>query len=216
MKVAGRRAVFLDRDGVLSVEGGEYVTCPEKLRLLPGVGQAVARLNGAGYPVFVYTNQAGVGRGYMTLEALDAVHVRMRQEIEAAGGKIEAVYACPHAPDSGCACRKPLPGMLLQAAQEHAIDLSQSYAVGDSPRDIAAGKAAGCHTVLVLSGHTTTYSRDTFPAPQPDLIFADLVQATDWLTHPVQQNTEQKGERDAEQDAQEETPIGAYETMAVR
>lgn len=182
--MAGRRAVFLDRDGVLSVEGGEYVTCAEKLRLLPGVGDSVARLNAASYVVIVFTNQAGVGRGCMTQQALDEIHTRMKREIGDAGGVIEAIYACTHAPESGCACRKPLPGMLLQAAREYDIDLTRSYAVGDSPRDIAAGHAAGCQTVLVLSGHTREYDAPDFPAPQPDYVFPHLIAATDWLTRP--------------------------------
>ena len=176
-----KRAVFLDRDGVLSVEGGEYVTCAEKLHLLPGVGTAIARLNAAGYKVIVFTNQAGVGRGYLTLEALNAIHERLQCEISKAGGTITAIYACPHAPEAGCTCRKPLPGMLLQAARAHNIDLKQSYAVGDSPRDIAAGQAAGCHTLLVLCGHTASYEAATFPAPLPDYVFDNLVAATDWL-----------------------------------
>ena len=182
--MAGRRAVFLDRDGVLSVEGGEYVTCAEKLRLLPGAGEAVARLNAAGYAVFVFTNQAGVGRGCMTQQALDEIHERLKREIAKAGGLIGAIYACPHAPESGCACRKPRPGMLLQAAQEHGLDLTRSFAVGDSPRDIAAGHAAGCRTVLVLSGHTDVYNAADFPDPQPDYVFSDLPAAADRLVRP--------------------------------
>ena len=178
---AGRRAVFLDRDGVLSVEGGEYVTRPDLLRLLPGAGEAVARLNAAGYRVFVFTNQAGVGRGYMTQPALDAIHERLKHEIAQVGGSLEAIYACPHAPESHCECRKPRPGMLFLAAREHDIDLTQSYAVGDTPRDIAAGSAAGCHTLLVLTGHTDVYNAADFPDPQPERVFADLPAVAEWL-----------------------------------
>ena len=178
---AANRAVFVDRDGVLSVEGGDYVTCAAKLRLLPGVGKAIARLNAAGFLVIVFTNQAGVGRGYMTMEALNDVHARLQCEISKAGGTITAIYACPHAPETGCGCRKPLPGMLLQAAREHNIDLKQSYAVGDSPCDIAAGQAAGCQTLLVLSGHTASYEPASFPTPLPDYVFETLIAATDWL-----------------------------------
>lgn len=177
----GKRAVFLDRDGVLSVEGGEYVRRPEELRLLPGAAEAVARLTRAGWPVIVFTNQSGVGRGYLTLETLQTIHDRLRKEIEAVGGVLTAIYACPHGPDEGCACRKPQPGMLLQAAQEHDLDLSQCFAAGDTPRDLAAGKAVGCTTLLVLTGHTRAYDPASFPDPQPDLVFPDLAAAADWI-----------------------------------
>ena len=173
--------VFLDRDGVLTLESGEYITSPEDLQLLPGAADAVARLTQAGWQVFVFTNQAGVGRGYLTLEALEAIHTRLHAEIEWAGGKLTSIYACPHHPDAGCDCRKPKPGLLLQAASEHSLDLSQCFVIGDSPRDIAAGHAVGCKTLLVLTGHTSTYSPATFPLPHPNHIFPDLPSATDWL-----------------------------------
>ncbi len=185
---AGRGAVFLDRDGVLSVEGGEYVTSADKLRLLPHAGASVARLNAAGWRVFVFTNQAGVGRGCLTQQALDEIHTRLKQEIARSGGEITAIYACPHAPEDDCDCRKPRPGMLFEAARDYGIDLTQSYAIGDSPRDLVAGKAAGCHTVLVLSGHTHTYDAAKFPASQPDKVFKDLPAAAEWLAG--QRNTE--------------------------
>jgi histidinol-phosphate phosphatase family protein len=181
MSEGSNRAVFLDRDGVLNVEGGSVVR-PEDLQLLPGAVDAVARLTRAGWPVFVYTNQAAVGRGHLTLETLHAIHDRLQEEIEAAGGKLTAIYACPHHPDDGCACRKPRPGMLLQAAAEHGLDLTGCYAVGDTPRDIHAAHQVGCHTILVLSGHTTVYDADTFPSPQPEQVFPDLAAATDWLS----------------------------------
>lgn len=181
MTEARQGAVFLDRDGVLSVEGGEYVTSADKLRLLPGAGAAVARLNAAGWRVFVFTNQAGVGRGCLTQQALDEIHARLQQQIAQNGGEITAIYACPHTPEEDCDCRKPRPGMLFEATREHDIDLTQSYAIGDTSRDIAAGKTAGCRAILVLSGHTHTYDSATFPDPQPDRVFADLPAAAQWL-----------------------------------
>lgn len=175
-------AVFLDRDGVLSVEDGAFVTRPEDLRLLAGAAEAVAKLNAAGWKVVVFTNQSAVGRGLLTAETLDAIHDRLRQELAAAGAALTAVYACIHHPTAGCDCRKPLPGMLLQAAREHNIDLAKSYAIGDSPRDIAAAHAAGCIPLLVLSGHTHTYDPASFPNPQPMKVFPDLPTAVEWLT----------------------------------
>lgn len=176
-----RRAVFLDRDGVLTPETGEYIIHPDTISLLSGALEAVARLTAAGWPVFLFTNQAGVGRGVLTPETLDAIHARVVAEVEAAGGTITAIYACIHHPDAGCDCRKPKPGLLLQAAADYALDLTACYVVGDSPRDIAAGQAAGCHTLLVLTGHTRTYEPAIFPAPQPEQVFPDLPAAADWL-----------------------------------
>jgi len=175
------RAVFLDRDGVLTAETGAYITRPEALQLLPGAAEAVARLTAAGWPIFVVTNQAGVGRGALTAASLEAIHARLRSAVEAAGGALTAIYACTHAPEAGCACRKPLPGLLLQAAAEHDLDLSACILIGDSPRDIAAGHAAGCHTVLVLTGHTAAYDPSAFPPPPPDAVFPDLPAAASWL-----------------------------------
>ncbi len=179
----GRCAIFLDRDGVLTVEGGAYVVRPEDLHLLPGAVDAVALLTQAGWPVFLFTNQAGVGRGYLSLEMLDAIHARLKAEVAAAGGALRGIYACPHAPEDQCDCRKPLPGLLYCAAAEHHLDLHRCYVVGDSPRDIQAGRAAGSHTILVLTGHTRAYDPAAFPAPPPDHVFPDLAAATNWLLH---------------------------------
>ncbi|HZT42240.1 MAG TPA: D-glycero-beta-D-manno-heptose 1,7-bisphosphate 7-phosphatase [Chthonomonadaceae bacterium] len=176
-----RPALFLDRDGVLTAETGAYITQPDALELLPGAAAAVARLTAAGWPIVVVTNQAGVGRGVLSVSALEAIHARLHANIQAAGGALTAIYACPHHPDDGCDCRKPLPGLLLQAATEHGLDLSASTMIGDSPRDIAAGHAAGCHTILVLTGHTASYEPTTFPLPHPDRVFPDLPAAADWL-----------------------------------
>jgi histidinol-phosphate phosphatase family protein len=173
--------VFLDRDGVLTAETGETITTPESLRFLPGATEAVARLTASGWQVFVFTNQAGVGRGHLSPETLEAIHRALKDRIRAAGGHLTAIYTCPHHPDAGCDCRKPKPGLLLQAAQDYPLDLTQCYVVGDSPRDIQAGQAVGCHTLLVLTGHTCRYDPTTFPAPPPERVFSDLASAADWL-----------------------------------
>ena len=181
------RAVFLDRDGVINTEGGQYITRPEDLVILPGALDAIAALTRAGWPIVVFTNQSGVGRGYMPADALDAIHSSLRREVALSGGELTAIYACPHHPEAGCDCRKPKPGMLTQAARDHDLDLSASFAVGDSPRDIAAGGAAGCQTVLVLSGHTKEYIPEQFPAPHPDHVFPNLLAFTHWLLGPAAQ-----------------------------
>ena len=174
------RVVFLDRDGVINAEGG-YVDRPENLYPLPGSLEAIASLGRAGWTSIVYTNQAGVGRGYMSEESLLAVHNHLHNVVRDSGGRLAAIYACVHAPDAECDCRKPTPGLLFQAAKEHGIDLRASYAVGDSPRDICAGHSAGCRTVLVLTGHTAAYDAALFPDPQPDYVFPTLLAFTDWL-----------------------------------
>ena len=173
------RAVFLDRDGVLNTDSG-YIFRPEDLHLLPGAANAVRLLNASGWRVIVFTNQSGVARGMMTQEMLDAVHDRLRAEIAAAGGRLDAIYACPHGPDSNCECRKPRAGLLRQAAQEHEIDFAASFVIGDTPRDLTAGQEVGCRTILVLSGHTTHYETKTF-VPTPDYVFADLAAAAEWI-----------------------------------
>ena len=174
--VAERPAFFLDRDGVLNEDRG-YISRLEDFVMLPGSAEAVAELNRAGWLAVVFTNQSGVARGMLTAQRLNEIHVQLRAEVAAAGGELTAIYACPHGPDSDCDCRKPKAGMLLRAAAEHNIDLSASVVVGDSPRDIAAGHAAGCQTILVLSGQTRAYAPLSFPEPQPHLVCANLSEA---------------------------------------
>lgn len=145
-------AVFLDRDGVICEDHVEPVASWEEFHVLPGAIEGVVALSKAGLRVFVFTNQAGVGRGLVTRAQVQAIHGRLLAEVEAAGGRIEGIYACYHAPDEGCACRKPRPGLLLDAAREHGVDLSQAWVVGDMGRDLEAGRGAGCRTVLVRTG----------------------------------------------------------------
>lgn len=174
-------AVFLDRDGVLNYEIGTHILRPEELRLITGAAEAVAALTKSGWRIFVYTNQSGIGRGTMTQSDLEAVHVKLVSDIESAGGRFEQIYFCPHHPNSGCSCRKPSPGMLTQAAEEHNLDLRTAYCIGDSQRDILAGQAVGCHTILVLSGYTKPGDIAALPEPLPDFIFADLAAAANFL-----------------------------------
>ncbi len=175
------KTIFLDRDGVITVEGGGYVSCPADVRYLPGALGAIARLNKAGWQVVIYTNQSGVGRGYITPEGLAAVHKKLLSDTNIAGGTILAIYVCPHKPDDYCTCRKPLPGMLLQAAEEHSLDLSLAWAAGDTARDIAAASVAGTRTALLLSGHTRAYEASTFGEPRPTIVCADLPSLVDYL-----------------------------------
>jgi D-glycero-D-manno-heptose 1,7-bisphosphate phosphatase len=138
--------VILDRDGVLNAKQPKatWVTSPEQWRWLPGALDALARLTQAGIELVVVTNQAGIARGGLTNDDLEVIHARMKGEATAHGAKISTVYACPHDWNSKCDCRKPKPGMLLQAQREHALDLSVTAFVGDDERDGIAAVAAGC------------------------------------------------------------------------
>ncbi len=139
-------AIFLDRDGVINekMPEGEYVSSPEEFRLLPGAVEAIRRLNDAGYLVLVVTNQRGIARGELTEADLTAIHEKLTTALHAAGAHLDGIYVCPHEKGS-CDCRKPKPGLLLQAKADFPqIDFSQSVMIGDSESDIQAGQAVGC------------------------------------------------------------------------
>ena len=144
--------IFLDRDGVINENRADYVKSWSEFRFLPGSREAIAKLTQAGHRIVVCTNQAGIARGSISMETVDEIHRRMMTSISEAGGKIEKVYYCPHGKDEECACRKPHPGMLLQARDELGLDMLNAVFIGDSITDVRAGLAAGIHTVLVLSG----------------------------------------------------------------
>ena len=174
------QVIFLDRDGVINrLRRGDYVKCWSEFEFLPGSVEAIVQLSQAGYGLIVITNQAGIGRGYMTEADLQQIHERMLAHLRAAGGEVMAIYYCPHAPEAHCSCRKPKPGMLLQAAVDWQLDLDQTLLIGDSLKDIQAGKAVGCETILVQSGDGIPPRMDI----QPDHIFADLAQAAQWILH---------------------------------
>jgi histidinol-phosphate phosphatase family protein len=180
MMTPKRPAVFLDRDGVLNYNRRDYVKSPEELVMLPGSAAAVAKLCAAGWPVFLISNQAGIARGVMSAEDLAAVTRKLEFALAEAGGALAAVYYCRHHPDAGCDCRKPQPGMLLQAAEEHGLDLPGSFFVGDDPRDVRAGAAAGVPTILVLSGIAAGAGSDAIEPP-PLHVARDLAEAVEWI-----------------------------------
>ncbi|MCL2148557.1 MAG: HAD-IIIA family hydrolase [Methanomassiliicoccaceae archaeon] len=145
----GRKAVLVDRDDTIAKDV-PYCDDPAKFQLLPGVPKAIARLNEAGYIVIVVTNQSGVGRGKIDVDKLEAIHDKMVREVEAAGGRIEGVFYCPHHPDDGCDCRKPLTGMGVAAIVKHNVNPNASFMVGDSEeRDMEFGRRLGLKTYLV-------------------------------------------------------------------
>lgn len=148
------RAVFLDRDGVINrgAAAGEYITEADDFQLLPGVADAIAELEQAGFLVIVVTNQRAIARGHLTEDGLAAIHSRMQRLLAAAGASLAGIYYCPH--EGGCECRKPKPGMLLRAAQDHKLNLADSWMVGDSDTDVAAGQSAGCRTLRICDKPT--------------------------------------------------------------
>jgi histidinol-phosphate phosphatase family domain/HAD-superfamily hydrolase, subfamily IIIA len=180
-------AVFLDRDGVLNVYlPGAYVRNGEELVLLPGVAAAVAELNALDVPVVLISNQQGVAKGLMTADDLQGLDVLLKERLrDEAGARLDASYYCPHHARENCACRKPLPGMLLQAAREHGIDLARSVFIGDTVTDAAAARAAGVGAfVLVLTGKLRDAADAADPAlfpTSPDYVAATLADAVPWV-----------------------------------
>jgi D-glycero-D-manno-heptose 1,7-bisphosphate phosphatase len=186
-----RRAVFLDRDGVINrmfyqPEFGllDSPANPNEFELLPRVGEAVAELNGLGLLVIVVSNQPGIAKGKFTPALLEAMERKMFSGIEAGGGKLDAVYNCLHHPDAAlqeyrvrCGCRKPEPGLLLRAASEWNIDLSSSYMIGDGVTDIAAGRAAGATTLFVNTRKCYNCEALADHEAWPDYLVSDLSEA---------------------------------------
>jgi D-glycero-D-manno-heptose 1,7-bisphosphate phosphatase len=163
-----RRAAFLDRDGVINVKApeGEYVTRWEDMHFLPGVAPAIGMLNRAGFQVIVVSNQRAVAKGLITIAELESMHRRMSAALAKEGAAIDGIYYCPHEMTTPpCACRKPAPGMLLDAAREHQIDLAASWMIGDSEIDVEAGRSAGCKTVRLMPAGGNSVSKADLTVP---------------------------------------------------
>jgi D-glycero-D-manno-heptose 1,7-bisphosphate phosphatase len=168
-----KKAVFLDRDGVINRKAseGQYVTTWGEMEFLPGVHEAVRLLNQAGFFVVVVSNQRCVAKGLITTFELDRLHARMRSEFALEGAKLDAIYYCPHENEPPCTCRKPQPGLLLEAARVHEIDLAKSWMIGDSERDVKAGMAAGCRTARVTEDDRSVVGTS-------DIVGSSLLDAT--------------------------------------
>lgn len=183
------KVVFLDRDGVININphNNGYVCNWNEFSFIQNALNAVSHLVQSGFQVFIITNQAGIGRGLFTDEQLTDTHSKMIKEIESYGGFIEKIYHCPHHPDDNCECRKPKPGMLYKASSEHNIDLSKTFFIGDSIKDIDAAGTAGAIPILVLTGHGREsyrfYTEHAFYAGfyKPARIFTNLYSASRWL-----------------------------------
>ncbi|MGV0960365.1 MAG: D-glycero-beta-D-manno-heptose 1,7-bisphosphate 7-phosphatase [Limnohabitans sp.] len=177
------KLVILDRDGTINRASEEFVKSPEEWQPLPGSLAAISRLNHAGFHVVLATNQSGLGRGLFDMAALNAVHSHMVKTLAAAGGRIDAIFYCPHAPDEACTCRKPAPGLLHQIQARYGIELKGVPYVGDSLRDMQAAHAAGCSPHLVLTGRHPDMGRQGLPPefPADTQVHADLSAFVDHL-----------------------------------
>jgi len=175
-------AVFLDRDGTIAEEVG-YLNHASRFRMFPFAAAAVRRLNDAGLPVVVVTNQSGVRRGYFPESLVHRVNELMTQQLAAAGARIDAVYYCPHTSADACNCRKPKTGMLVQAAREHSLDLRRSFVVGDRYRDVEFAHNAQARSIFVRTGYGEGELAWHSPkwSVQPDFVAEDLSDAAEWI-----------------------------------
>lgn len=167
------KLIILDRDGVINFDSDQFIKTPQEWKPIPGSLEAIACLNQAGWRVVVATNQSGVGRGLFDMAMLNAIHARMHKALAMAGGRIDALFYCPHAADSNCACRKPQAGMLLEIAARFNVPLDKVPTVGDSLRDLQAAAAVGATPMLVKTGK----GEKTLVAanlPEGTLVFDDL------------------------------------------
>src|SRR5262245_57358755 len=169
-----RRFVLLDRDGTINAER-HYLSDPGQLELLPGAAAGLAEMQRLGLGLVIVTNQSGIARGYFDSARLAEIHERLTDLLGSAGVRLDGIYICPHGPDDGCTCRKPLPGLVLQAARDLDFDPVPAFVIGDKPRDIELGRAVGATTLLVRTGYGAHYASD--PGVSADHIVSDLVHA---------------------------------------
>ena len=174
---------ILDRDGTINEDSAEYVKSAAEWVPLPGALEAIARLNHAGWHVVVVSNQSGLGRGLFDMAALNAMHAKMHSMLAALGGRIDAVFYCPHAPEEHCNCRKPAPGLYEQIAERYGLELAGTPTVGDSLRDLVAGASVGCLPHLVLTGKGAGFRGRPLPEsfPAGTVVHEDLAAFADYL-----------------------------------
>jgi D-glycero-D-manno-heptose 1,7-bisphosphate phosphatase len=175
------KLIILDRDGVINHDSDLYIKSPEEWKPIPGSLDAIARLNQWGYRVVVATNQSGIGRGLFVMDTLNAIHDKMIKAVAQAGGRIDAVFFCPHTNGDKCGCRKPKAGMLEEIATRYNTELEGIPAIGDSLRDLQAAESVGAQPMLVLTGKGRK-TQDDPNLPPGTLTFPDLAAAVGFLT----------------------------------
>jgi D-glycero-D-manno-heptose 1,7-bisphosphate phosphatase len=170
------KLVILDRDGVINIDSDQFIKSPEEWKPIPGSLEAIAGLNHAGYRVVVASNQSGIGRGLFDMAALNAINDKMYKALGQLGGRIDALFYCPHPAEANCACRKPKPGMLEDIARRFNSGLGGVASIGDSLRDAQAAAAAGAQPMLVLTGKGTK-TRAAGGLPEGTRVYKDLAEA---------------------------------------
>ena len=172
------KLVILDRDGVINHDSKQFIKSPAEWRPIPGSIDAIAKLSQAGYRVIIATNQSGIGRGLFDMDTLNAIHEKMHRTVQQAGGRIDAIFYCPHAIEADCQCRKPRTGMFERIARCFNVDLVGTPSVGDSLRDLQAAAAVGARPMLVFTGKgTQTQAEDCLP--EGTQVFPDLATAAE-------------------------------------
>ncbi len=171
-----KRFVLIDRDGTLNVEK-QYLSAPDQLELIPGAAPALKRLQEAGWGICVVSNQSGIARGYFDIGQLGNVHRRLTEMLAQFDVQLDGIYFCPHGPDDGCGCRKPLPGMIHQAMAEHGFNPRQAWVIGDKEADVGLGHAAGAKSILVRTGYGKSYESNT----KAEFIADDLAAGIDLI-----------------------------------
>ena len=177
------KLIILDRDGTINRDSDDYIKSPDEWLPLPGSVEAIARLCQAGWHIAIASNQSGLGRGLFDLATLNLMHDKMNKLLAAAGGRVDAIFFCPHLPQDNCQCRKPLPGLFEQIGERFGVPLDQVHAVGDTLRDAQAAALAGCQTHLVCTGKSEGYSGSTPPEnfPPQTLVHDNLSAFADWV-----------------------------------
>ena len=180
---ANDKVVFLDRDGVINRDSPAYIKSWAEFDFLPGSLVALRRLTAAGFTLIILSNQSAVNRGMLSLETLLDMHRRLQADVAAAGGCIADIFFCPHRPEEGCACRKPLPGLLRQACRQHGIDPSQTIMIGDSVKDIECARNAGCAAAILVKTRNGMKALKILAhrGISIDFVAEDLADASDWI-----------------------------------